>query len=181
MDAKRYNYLSILVGEQANDYYMRVFEKIDAGRLLPIPNLAAGIFGVFWLIYRKMTLTIFLVYVPSFILGVMFVDAAFPTRTEVKEHWWCIFILPHLVLFLVGNNLYYLRLRRWLWRERLNNAGTGEQQFIPYLSWKGGTTPGMPLIFKSIIWAFLFGSFIFGGIFAPSWWEAAKQTFIALG
>ena len=180
MDEKRYKYLSVLVGELSNDYYMRVFEKIDAGRLLPSPNIAAGIFGLFWLIYRKMTLAIWLVYIPAFVLGVMFVDATFDTRAEVKENWWCIFIIPHLVLFLVGNNIYYLRLRRWLWIQRARNAGTDEQQFIPYLSWKGGTTPGMPLILKSLIWSMLLGSFIFGGIFAPSWWEATKRTIINL-
>lgn len=184
MDATRRRDFSILIGEVGADYYLNAFERIEKGWPLA-PNIYAGIFGVLWLLRRRLLLGAVLIYIPLMALSYLLLHAYFDTFKGLSDNWPMLFVLPHVALFLGGNNIYYLRCRRMMMWQDIQDGDFGQGQRVPALMWRGGTMPGMPMLVYSLIFAWMHFSFIFWFVKSPyyfsvvgSWVEVLWAVFL---
>ncbi|MBI1363070.1 MAG: hypothetical protein GC134_03720 [Proteobacteria bacterium] len=173
MDDKRRRDFGILIGEKGTSYYLSVFEKIENGWPLN-PNIFAGIFGPLWMIRRKLVVGVVLFYLPMVVLSYLVLHAFYTSFKDLSQHWPLIFVLPHLALFLAGNNVYYLRCRRMMLRQDVVDSGFGDSQRVVDLMWRGGTMPGLPfLVYSAILGKILF-SFIFWFVLSPYYFSVVS-------
>jgi hypothetical protein len=176
VDDSRRRDFSILIGERGRDHYLSVFERIESGR--PInPNIWAGLFGILWMLHRKLVLGAFVVYIPLTIVGYLILHGYYDTHQQLADNWPLLFVFPHVALFLVGNNIFYLRCRRMMLRQDMADGRFGGGQRIPALMWRGGTMDGLPWL----VYATLFGTyhavFIFWFVKSPVYFARVQAWF----
>lgn len=135
----KYTFASLAIGEGASRY-IAIFKKITQGKFF-IPSVYAGIFGLGWLIYRRAAYYGFLAYTFIMLCAYQLITSAIflPKAVQVIA----IFAVAHIVLYFIGNFLYWYSVRKKIDSFR---SKYGDTSAMTFLSEKGGVITGLNLI-----------------------------------
>jgi len=123
-------YLSTFVGDSYITYYQDKYKNKPLNKLFISWKWPTFFVGYGWLIYRKLYLEAAIIF--CFLILVGFILTIFNLKDEyLRDIYGCI----KIILALIGNSLYYLKINRII--KKMND--TGSINHIEYLKKHGGT------------------------------------------
>lgn len=137
--SEKYTFAEITIGKSRRKY-IEIFKKIAEGKLI-IPSFKSLIFGFNWLIYRRATYYTILPYILMIALSYNLISKI--THFPLLVKFILIISIPHLILFFIGNLLYWYSVRKKITSYRKQ---FGDASALTYLSEKGGVLTGSTLI-----------------------------------
>tara|TARA_Y100001960_G_C14774861_1_gene882476 strand:- start:215 stop:880 length:666 start_codon:yes stop_codon:yes gene_type:complete len=135
----KYTFATLAIGKSTNRY-IAIFKKITQGRFI-IPSVPAGIFGLAWLIYRRVSVYGFMVYLMLVTLAYEFITKIDAISKNIQIA--LIFAFTHVVFYFIGNFLYWYSVRKKITKYR---SKYGDTSAMTYLSQKGGVITGLNLL-----------------------------------
>lgn len=135
----KYTFATLAIGKDASRY-IAIFKKITQGKFI-IPSIPAGVFGLAWLIYRRVSVYGFMVYMLLVALAYELITKVdmLPKMTQIA----LIFGFTHVVFYFIGNFLYWHSVRKKIKNYR---SKYGDVSAMTYLSQQGGTITGLNLL-----------------------------------